>query len=134
MNLRIKKRIIVFAPLVVYAVLVPVLLGRHMSEQAALGANSAKTYIVDDGVYYFAAGTNSHDAINNILAAKAEAGVAVDTAKMTAPGDAALVGSYTQEAFDAETYSVGANGEKITNQFDNVNMNYYYDGITYVSR
>lgn len=104
------------------------------SEMRAYDANNAKTYIVDDGKYYFAAGANSHDAINNILAAKAAAGAAVDTAKMTDAGDASLVSTYTQETFDAETYSIGANGEKITNQFDNVNMNYYYDGITYVSR
>ena len=52
MNLRIKKRIIVFAPLVVYAVLVLVLLGRHMSEQAALGANSAASAI-DTSAYEF---------------------------------------------------------------------------------
>lgn len=104
------------------------------SEMRAYDANNAKTYIVDDGVYYFAAGANSHDAVNNILAAKQAAGISMDVSKMTGEGNAALTGTYTQAAFDAETYAVGANGETITNQFDDVNMNYYYDGITYVTR
>lgn len=105
------------------------------SELRAYDANNAKTYIVDDGVYYFAAGANSHDAINNILAAKRDAGVSMDTSKMTAEGDASLVGTYTQETFDAEAYSVGANGEPITNQFDNVNFSWYFDDFTtYVTR
>lgn len=105
------------------------------SEMRAYDANNLKTYIVDDGLYYFAAGANAHDAVNNILAAKNAAGVPMDPARMTAPGDASLVGTYTQAAFDAETFSIGANGEMITNQFEDVNLNYYYPGtVTYVSR
>lgn len=51
----------------------------------AYDANNLKTYIVDDGLYYFAAGANAHDAVNNILAAKGAAGAAMDAARMTAP-------------------------------------------------
>ena len=104
------------------------------AEMRAYDANNLKTYIVDDGLYYFTAGANAHDAVNNILSAKSAAGVAMDASRMTAPGDASLVGTYTQETFDAETYSYGANGEKITNRFDDVNMNYYYPGTVYVTR
>lgn len=105
------------------------------SEMRAYDANNLKTYIVDDGLYYFAAGANAHDAINNILAAKSADNIPMDMDRMTAPGNADLVGTYTQEAFDANTYSVGADGEMITNQFDDVNLNYYYPGtVTYVSR
>lgn len=88
------------------------------------------SYIVDDGTYYFTAGSDAHAAVNNILAAKG-----FDTSDgMTANGNSSLVESYEQQEFDAETYSYGADGERITNQFEDVNMNYYYDNVTYVSR
>lgn len=88
------------------------------------------SYIVDDGTYYFTVGANSHDAINNILAAKG-----YDTSDgMTENGNSSLVETYEQEEFDVETYSYGADGNRITNQFEDVDMNYYYDNITYVSR
>ncbi len=105
------------------------------SELRAYDANKLRTYIVDAGTYYFTVGSDSHDAVNNILAAKAASGIAVDASRMTSGGSAALVGAYTQAEFDSTTYSTGANGEKITNLFDDVNMNHYYPGtITYVSR
>ena len=72
----------------------------------AYDANNAKTYIVDDGTYFFTAAENAHAAVNNILQAKSEdGGYTVDTARMTGAGDASLVGTYVQEEFDAETYS-----------------------------
>lgn len=88
------------------------------------------SYIVDAGTYYFTAAENAHAAVNNILAAK---GYGTDDG-MTDAGNAELVGSYVQDELDAETYSYGADGNRITNQFEDVNMNYYYDNITYVSR
>ena len=101
----------------------------------AYDANNAKTYIVDDGAYFFTAAENAHAAVNNILQAKSEdGGYTIDTARMTGAGDASLVGTYVQEEFDAETYSYGADGEKITNKFEDVDLNYYYDGVTYVTR
>lgn len=101
----------------------------------AYDANNAKAYIVDDGTYFFTAAENAHAAVNNILQAKSEdGGYTVDTARMTGAGDASLVGTYVQEEFDAETYSYGADGEKITNKFEDVDFNYYYDGVTYVTR
>lgn len=101
----------------------------------AYDANNAKTYIVDAGTYFFTAAENAHAAVNNILQAKSEdGGYTVDAARMTGAGDASLVGTYVQEEFDAETYSYGADGEKITNKFEDVDLNYYYDGVTYVTR
>ncbi len=93
-------------------------------------ANGAKTYIVDDGTYYFAASRDAHAAVNDILAAK---GYTMADG-MTADGDAAMVYSYEQETFDSETYSYGVDGEKITNQFDNVDLGYYMDDVVYLSR
>ena len=36
----------------------------------AYDANGAKTYILDAGTYYVTAAHDSHDAVNNVLAAK----------------------------------------------------------------
>ena len=41
----------------------------NKSELRTYDANKAKTYIVDAGDYYFTVGTDSHNALNNILAA-----------------------------------------------------------------
>lgn len=93
-------------------------------------AYQAKTYIVEDGTYYFAAGGDAHMALNHILAEK---GYTVADG-MTAEGDASMVYSYEQEEFDAKTYSYGADGEKITNEFDGFDLAYYMDDVTYLSR
>lgn len=93
-------------------------------------ANNAKTYIVDDGSYYFTAAGNAHDALNNILAQK---GYSI-TDGMTADGDATMVYSYEQTEFDTETYSYGVDGEKITNEFDKVDLASYIDDVVYLSR
>ncbi|MCD7735141.1 MAG: fibronectin type III-like domain-contianing protein [Clostridiales bacterium] len=101
-------------------------------ELAAYDSTSARTYILDAGDYYLTAATDAHEAVNNVLAAKG-----YTTADgMTADGDAAFVSTYTNEALDAETYSVSsATGYEITNQFDSADLN-YYDGyeMTYLSR
>ena len=90
----------------------------------AYDADTAKTYVVDAGTYYFAAGRNAHDALNNILAAK-DAG---------SDGDAGFVYEYIQSERDAETYSKSAvTGNAITNRFEEADAN-YYDECTYLSR
>ena len=91
----------------------------------------AKTYIVDDGTYYFAVGSDCHSALNNILAAKG-----LTTADgMDAEGDASLVGRYEQKSFDDKTYAVDlATGTAITNHFDNGSYSFYDDSYVYLSR
>ena len=91
--------------------------------------NNAKTYILEDGDYYFTIGKNAHDAINNILAAK---GASVD-------GDASLADKGTNDTFDKTTYAVSAKtGKAITNLFDNADLNKYSGNggqtVTYLSR
>lgn len=95
---------------------------------------NARTYIVDDGTYYLTVGTDSHNAVNNILAAKG-----YTTADgMDADGDASMTWAYNQTEFDADTYSVSsATGYPITNQFDNADLNLYAGAaapVTYLSR
>lgn len=93
-------------------------------------ANQAKTYIVDAGTYYFTAASDAHTAANNVLTAK---GYTVVNG-MTADGSADMVYAYEQTTFDDETYSYGVNGEKITNEFDQVDLGYYMDDVVYLSR
>ena len=92
---------------------------------------NAKTYIVDDGTYYFAIGDDCHQALNNILAAKGY------TTKdgMDADGDDSLVGIYEQKEFDNTTYAKDATtGNEITNQFGYGNIQTYDDSYVYLTR
>ncbi len=97
-------------------------------------ANNARTYILEDGDYYFTVGKNAHDAVNNILAAKG-----ADASKMTEAGNAALVQKWTNGTFDKTTYAVSAKtGKAITNLFDDADLNKYAGNggqtVTYLSR
>ena len=84
-----------------------------------------KTFIMEAGDYYLAVGDNAHDAVNNILAAKGK----------EVGGDAEQVYSYTLAQTDIQTYAVTDGNVMITNQFDDVDLNYYIDGaVTYLSR
>ena len=102
-------------------------------------ANSAKTYILSEGDYYFTIGTDAHNAINNILMAKAENGITVDESKMYGEGNAKLAYKWNQKALDTTTYSVSEyTGKKITNLFEDADIN-KYEGtkeqkITYLTR
>ncbi|MDD3339030.1 MAG: glycoside hydrolase family 3 N-terminal domain-containing protein [Lachnospiraceae bacterium] len=94
-------------------------------------ADGYGTYIVDAGDYLFAAGTNAHDALNNILAAK---GYTTDNG-MDVDGNADMVYTVTQNGLDADTYAVSASTDNaITNQFADADITYYDDSYTYLSR
>ena len=106
------------------------------SELRTYDANKAKTYIVDAGDYYFTVGTDSHNALNNILTAK---GYTVENTngRMTADGDASLVYTWNNPALDTTTYAVSANGTAITNLFDESDPNKSSDApgsVTWMSR
>ena len=84
-----------------------------------------KTYIMEAGDYYLTVGSDAHEAVNNILAAKGH----------DVGGDEALVHHYTLSETDTETYAVTDGNVMITNQFDDVDLNYYMEGaVTYLSR
>ncbi len=105
-------------------------------ELASYDSNGERTYIVDEGVYYFAAAANAHEAINHILAKK---GYTPETTegRMDAEGNAELVYAWTEEEFDAVTYSMSDTGAVVTNQLDNADLNMYVGSpteITYLSR
>lgn len=97
------------------------------SEMRAYDANGAKTYIVDEGNYYFATGNGAHEALNNILMQKAAQSDtlngAVDSAKMVGEGRADLAVVYKQAKQDTTTYATSRTGFAITNQLDHGDLN-----------
>lgn len=92
------------------------------SELRTYDANNAKTYILDAGTYFFTAATDSHDAVNNILAAK---GYTVETTngRMTENGNIDLVYQWTNSTLDTEIFSTSVTGAEITNLFDESDPN-----------
>lgn len=108
--------------------------------------NGARTYILDAGDYWFTAGRNAHDAVNNVIRAKAaDQNVTLDESKMyglpnEGTGNAALAAKWNNPARDTETFSVSsATGNKITNRFDNADLNKYAgtkdtQSVTYLTR
>jgi len=97
----------------------------------ALGTGS---YILEDGTYYLTAADNSHEAANNILAAKGK----TTSDGMTGDGNADLAYS-TDYSFDAETYSKAyGTGNDVTSLFAGADINRYEgrgdNSVTYLSR
>ncbi|MFQ9707096.1 MAG: hypothetical protein ACLRYR_00040 [Bifidobacterium dentium] len=89
------------------------------------------TYIMDAGDYYLVAGTDAHNALNNILAAKGK----TTADGMTENGNAALAAKHTVHSQDNTTYAKSAaTDEKISNQFDDVDLTTYDNSFTYLSR
>ncbi len=104
---------------------------------AAYDYTKAKTYVLTGGDYFLTAAKDSHEAINNILAAK-NVTPSSSTGKMDAEGDADLTYKHNL-SFDERKYSTSeATGYKITNQFSGADWNNYAhrgtDTVTYLSR
>ncbi len=100
------------------------------SSLAAYDYTKAKTYIVDNGTYYFALGTDAHDALNNILATKGK----TTADGMDYNGNESFVKQYEQNKFDDKTYATSLSGGSVTNQLDNANLSYYDSTVTYLTR
>ncbi len=100
-----------------------------LNDLASYDSKNHRTYIMDKGDYYFAIGDNAHDALNNILAAK---GYSAQTDKA---GDTSKVHKWTKGNFNADEYMLSVTNRKVTNQFDDVDLNHFdQDKITYLSR
>jgi len=89
---------------------------------ASYDAFGAKTYILDAGDYYFTAATDSHNAANNVLAAKGYTPENTE-GRMDAAGDAALTVIWNNPQLDTTTYATSDNGTAITNQLDSSDPN-----------
>ncbi|NLK17253.1 MAG: hypothetical protein GX304_01835 [Clostridiales bacterium] len=98
-------------------------------------AENAQTYILNSGDYYLTVAKDSHDAINNILAAK---NYTQENSRIDAAGDANLAKKVlSQPTVDAEVFSLSSarthdtpttlsdtpNGTKIVNQLDFMDPN-----------
>lgn len=106
-----------------------------MANLTSYDYTNAKTFILDDGDYYFTVGDDSHEALNNVLAAK---GFTV-TSGMTSVGDTSNVKTWTNDAFDKDTFSVSDNGTAITNKLSDgdysMDLNSFMPNtVTYLSR
>ena len=98
----------------------------------AYDAKVAKTYILDAGDYYMTAAKDAHDAVNNILAYRLQAGdPTVTPSNMIGRGDAALAQvAYHADALDTKMFSVTEQtGAEITNQLDFMDPN-RFEGVT----
>ena len=93
-----------------------------------------KTYVMEEGDYYFSIGNGAHEALNNVLALKGK----TTADGMTANGDSTKASVATKSNFVADEYKLSANNTTITNQFDATDINYYVgstaDKVTYLSR
>lgn len=93
-------------------------------------SKGAKTYIQDGGDYYLALGTNAHDALNNVLAAKGK----TTNDGMDYNGVSDFAKKFTLSA-DLKKFSTDdKTGNEITNHFDNADVSNYFDDINYLSR
>lgn len=107
-----------------------------MSLLASYDAFGKGTFIVDPGTYYFALGSDAHEALNNVLAAQGK--TVADG--MTAEGDASRTYAWTWDGeVDAETFSVAKTGAKIGNLLTDgdwaMDMNHFKPGtVTYLTR
>ncbi len=105
-------------------------------ELKAYDADGEKSYILEEGDYYLAAGTDAHDALNNILAAKGK----TTEHGMDYNGKAEFAHRIHVDANDFVKYKKSTHtGNEITNRFDDADLN-RYDGtkddqsIVYLSR
>ncbi len=106
-------------------------------EFASYDSKVNQTYLLEKGDYYLTIGKNSHDALNNIIAKKGngDSSRIVSFGGDNAGGDASNVYHFTLSADDAQTYSIGKNGEKITNRFDEASLSYYgQEDMKYLTR
>ena len=106
----------------------------NLRDFASYDAYGAGTYILEAGDYYLAAGKNSHDAVNNIIAVKG----AVNEAYSDGNGNSAMVYKVNIEADDFDTYSTSQSGGKIENRLSDADINLYANTadqkIKYLSR
>ena len=99
----------------------------------------AGTYILEKGDYYLAAGTSAHNALNNILAKKAQGGASVNTELMDEQGNAVFAEKITVAADDFTKWATSPyTGETVGNLFSDADLNLYKgtsdQKITYLSR
>lgn len=112
------------------------------TELRAFDAYGADTYILYAGNYYFAAGNGAHDALNNILAAKAalrdESNGIVDPELMIDEGNEKLAVQYVVKTQDNDIFATAVTSNAITVQLDHADLNRFdadkSNDIVYLTR
>jgi len=105
---------------------------------AANGADPTKKgcYVFDSGDYIFAIGNDSHDALNNVLAAREQTGM-TDQFGNAVAGDAQKAVTETLAETDNKTYAKSQyTGNVVSNLFEDTDLNYFFDNdvVTYLTR
>lgn len=96
------------------------------------GDGTVGTYILDPGMYYFAMGNGAHDALNHMMARQG-----VDPESLSGESNSAMAYEHkiTEDFISSTAFSVSKTGEKISNQLDYADWNYFQPGeVTYLSR
>ena len=96
------------------------------------GDGTVGTYILDPGTYYFAMGNGAHDALNHMMARQG-----VDPESLSGESNSAMAYEHkiTEDFISSTAFSVSKTGEKISNQLDYADWNYFQPGeVTYLSR
>lgn len=105
---------------------------------AVNGSDTSKKgcYIFDEGDYYFSIGNDAHDALNNVLSVTHPEATLFDADRNIVEGDPDLVSTQNLAEYDNVTYSKSETGEVVSNQFDDRDINYFYDEdvVTYLTR
>ncbi len=93
---------------------------------ASYDSNKAKTYVLDEGDYYFTAANGSHEAVNNFIAAQGHTPTIGSAASSTKVWNSA--------SQDVVTYGI-SNSNLITNQATGIDLNYWLDNkVEYMTR
>jgi beta-glucosidase len=101
---------------------------------ASYDANGYESYILDAGDWYFSIGDDSHDALNNVLAAKKAVGL-YDQSGNAVAGDAAKTYLFTYDNLDATTYKTTYSGASIENRLEDADINFWIkDAVVYLTR
>lgn len=96
------------------------------------GDGTDGTYILDPGTYYFAMGNGAHDALNHMMARQG-----ADPESLSGDSNSAMAYEHkiTEDFISSTAFSVSKTGEKISNQLDYADWNYFQPGeVTYLSR
>lgn len=108
---------------------------------ASYDYKQAKTWILDYGDYYFAVGSDAHDALNNVLAAKSvtSAGGDADLARKWTNEEFRTLGEYefSEDGFTTENGLYHNNTDvAVTNRLDDADLNHLLgeNTVKYLSR
>ncbi len=110
---------------------------RISADKLGVYDKTTDAYITEGGEYYFAAGKNAHDAVNNILALKAEdPETTVNAELMRGKGNADLAGSVTVEERKPEPPAVDEAAEEPSEEsvFSAADISAYDDAYVRLSR